>query len=587
MTSKISLGIDLGSTCYRSAGVIEGEIVSLPVGSLGSSQKSWITLNLTKGGDIQFPSIKYCLEKPDMVHTLSGTVVPADSITDIFREIKYIAESYSGIKIGHTVIAVPATYSESRRAALLQAVKKAELGNTHLVNEAIATTMDFGLQDPRESVFLIYNAGYTQFEIAIIRRSKTQIQALAYGRHDVPSGRIFDSSLLIGCTKALKERGLEMILQKFSPQEWFHLLEIVQNAKEKLGTYVDVHLSFINNANQKEIFYFPINKPNFDSYIGRLMIENLKLIDETIKDANLKPEDINRVLVTGGTSKMPVIQHILAKHLKGIPLQIMTDDTIARGAAAYAANLMGIKEEDSVTADKKIKTEDFRLINTDFLALNVVKTISKPEILNETDDHVKAKQIVQKPDTPSPEGQPNISDLWKYVHSMDITTAKEILNQIRNEADKQLQNISKDKPRKNWRINKACKLLDKGKYDEAVEESHRAWASNADNAQVLEDMVNIHIQAASKAESIEGYEDAIRWLGCAHNHDQSNVEILSIIADRHYQHAQQLNELGDYSGSLTIVRECLNANRGHLEALELKKMLAKKIQLMQDTSKNK
>ena len=123
-----------------------------------------------------------------------------------------------------------------------------------------------------------------------------------------------------------------------------------------------------------------------------------------------------------------------------------------------------------------------------------------------------------------------------------------------------------------------------GKCEEAVQESHRALATNQNDYQVLEDMIDIHKQAAQKDQSLEGYVDAIRWLNCALTHDRSNTEVLDCIADRHFLSARQLYEREKYIAALQAVKDCLEVNRGHLEALEFKKILIKQVHFQEQKS---
>lgn len=584
MHSEIGLGIDFGSTGYRAAAAIEGKVLSLPLGSWGESP-AWISLNLStseKGSHLQFPSIKYCLEKAQPVQTLLGKQTSASLVVQILAEIKILAESYLESKIGQTVIAVPATYSTSRRDTLLAAAKKAGLGQLRLVNDAMTLSMDFTLQHPKDSILLIYSAGYSQCEVAIIRHTKRQFRALAYGNSDKPCGRILDDAILTGAIRALQEIGFSENLQNFSALEWLQQQQIVQKVKEQLENRVNVHLP-IHFESIKESFYLPVYYSAFSSLVEQMMQDNGNLIDETLREAKLRPQDISQVLIAGGTTRLEVIPHFLEKYFVNCPLKLMTDDAIARGAAAFASNLIDVQAIDYSPVKSKgdiPKTSD---IGTSFLALEVKKTSTLAQKLDQElldvsnisrpiNNHILGDRL--------PDVQPNLSPLWDYARTVDLTTAQKFLTIIKNEAEQQLQALAQPTARRNWRIEKAIKLLEQGKYENAVQQSHLALASNPDNYKILEDMIDIHKQAAQKAESIE---DAIRWLSCALTHDQSNMEVSGLIADCHFLQAQQLYQSGETASALQSVKACLEVNRSHAEALKLKGMLIEKLQSQKQT----
>ena len=380
MDAQIHLGIDFGSTGYRVAGAIDDRIVSLPGGPWSESHSGWIALSHSTSANnsfLQFPSIKYCLEKKQPIQTLLGNKIPVHWIVQIFEEIKLLVESYSDCKIGKTVIAVPATYTESRRAMLLAAAKKAGLGQPRLINDALAVTMNFVLQQPKDACFLVYGAGYTQCEIAVVQYISRRFRALGYGSIDRPCGRILDDAILTGCIRALQEVGLGDHLQAWSPQQWLQLQQSVQKIKEALNSRADVHLP-INLGEMETVFYLPIQRLIFESLLEQLMQENLRLVDKTIQEAQLTPQDISQAIATGGTVKLTKVQQSLEKHFAGCPLQVSTDDAIARGAAIFAADLIDTQAIDSMSAKPMENSAATAKIGTSFLSLEIKKTVRLP-----------------------------------------------------------------------------------------------------------------------------------------------------------------------------------------------------------------
>jgi hypothetical protein len=256
----------------------------------------------------------------------------------------------------------------------------------------------------------------------------------------------------------------------------------------------------------------------------------------------------------------------------------MTDDAVARGAAAYAANLLGLKEIDSITLKQQDYAAMSSYIRTDFFPSRIIKTEALPHQTRAEAAQEASAANVKSPGQAASGSPPDVAALWAYAHSLDAGAAEEFLTNIKHQTEQQLQHIAQATTRRNWRIQKAYDLLTRERYEQAVEESHRAFVSNKDNYQVLEDMINIHCKAAQSAQTIAAYGDAIRWLNCALAHDQSRLELIALIADRHFLHAQQLYERAEFASALRAVKECLRVNQGHSEALALRKTLQKKLQ---------
>ena len=548
MNAKMSLGIDFGSMGYYAAIAIAGRIVSLPVGPLGQDLSLWITYehgSTTQNEVLRFPSIKECITKSQTVIALEKRAIPAELVAAILEEIRLMAEGYTkrmysgGAKIGQTVIAVPATYSESRREALLKATKKAGLQGARLINDAILLAMEGALHQPQGAIFLIYNAGYAQCEIAVVRQTQTQFQALAYESMDKPCGRIFDEAILGWFINELQEKGYGKSVLRFQPQEWLSLRHRVSTIKEKRS-----HLLTVHSPPQKRI-PFIIPWLDFDQQVEQVIHENIALITKTLQTVNLSLNDVSQVLVTGGTSKMDVIQRALSTQLGHCPIRIMPDDTIARGAATFAANLMGIQTEESIIV-KQQRQAAVKHLTIDFSPLKI----------------------------PRPNSLPNISDPIRLQNSQP-TSLQHPRSTVHMSLAQRL-------------IQKAYKLLQRGEYEKAVHEARDAFTAEPDSYQILDAMIEIHLQAAQSppAQIIQGYQNSIEWLKWAYSSDQSRIEIVNLIADRHFLHTRQLYERRDISGALEAIKKCLKVNQAYLEALEFKKQLMLELKTKQEPAQN-
>ena len=569
MSKEISLGIDFGSTGYRLAAVMENEVMTIPPGPWGNRKEAWTCLEISsKNQSLSLSSFKSFLNKPGKLLTIFGEQLPSRMLLAIFQEINFLARNFTNREVGQLVIAVPATYTESRRAALIKIAEQSGFSKVRLVNDAIVTAMGYHFEQEEEGISLVYDSGYEATEIAVIRNQKQRYSAIAYGRSKHLGGKILNESILAGCIQLFESQKLASLSEILQSGKIFKLLTEIIRAKELLSVHKG---AFLPLESPKGAFLVPLFRSNLDTFVVKLVEDSCKLVEETLKDAKCKSTDIVRVILAGGTSRMPIVGKPIAAHFPNIAICEAAQNVTAIGAAAYAANLMGIKD----------------------VGLVKVKNSKDLHVSATNANHLFSDQIIKAPINFQPmppkkgsreqasQSNPSLSgNLFKQIETSlqtvpinerldTITQLEQFLLQQKEEVDR----LSK----RNWRIKKAYSLLKTRQFDKAINQAHLAWSSNPNNYEIMEEMIEIHRLAALSADDIEGYDNAVRWLHCGLNHDEGNMVMRNSLADRHFLHAQQLIEIGEISKALQTLKTCLVANQGHFQALELKKKLEEKI----------
>lgn len=596
MSSEICLGIDLGSLGIRAAATAGGQIVNLPHIKGGEERfPSGITIDM-QNADFAFSSCKNQLEKKGTVNSALGSLSPAEFFKANFISLKQLAEYYFDNQVGQVAFAVPASFPEVRRAALIKIAENCGFKKPRLISDPVAALLEHTMETAGNGTFLIVDSGFSQTSLAIIKKQRQRIQTLSYGHIEGLSGQFFDEAILKGCLQAIGSLGLTEKLNSLSPGHWLNLQQQVQIAKENLNIHHDVHL-YLRALNLSENVMIPLTRKVLDGLVEKIVGTGVQQIDEALANANIGKSDLTKIIISGGVSRMESVYNLLQSHFLQNDIYRSTADSNARGAATFAANVLKIRAVDN-GVQLKVPEDSRRTIGYDFLDLNIIRTpvlnstitidisalLGEIDEINkgdkETDSNSPAEASTKK-DSKKPvnsKAAPDLASLWNYASQLsrrDAKTARNFLTSIKLKTDALLQKLD-EKPQTNWRIKKAFELIAKGKCEEAVHQSHKAHNANLQDPLVFEDMIKVHIQAASQQHTAESYLDEIRWLECARAHDEGNLEIWQLIADRHYLHALHLQKAGDNEDALTALSKALRLLPGHTAALKLKSKLLSK-----------
>lgn len=264
--------------------------------------------------------------------TAAGEKSPVQVSADILSVLRLRAEAALGGELTGAVITVPAYFDEAQRQATKDAAHLAGIKLLRLLNEPTAAAVAYGLDQAAEGIHAIYDLGGGTFDISILRLHKGVFEVLATGGDSALGGDDFDHAI---AQWVLLQTGAT----NPDAQQQRELLDAACSAKEKLSSAELALLKF----NQRE---FSLDKKEFEGLIAEIVERTLKACRRALRDAGIKTEDIQDVVLVGGATRVPLVRQRVADFFGRAPLtSIDPDKVVAIGAAIQADVLAGNKPE--------------------------------------------------------------------------------------------------------------------------------------------------------------------------------------------------------------------------------------------------
>ncbi|AMS16264.1 MULTISPECIES: Fe-S protein assembly chaperone HscA [Pseudomonas] len=267
------------------------------------------------------------------IDTIQGPKSPVEVSADILKVLRQRAESTLGGELVGAVITVPAYFDDAQRQATKDAAKLAGLNVLRLLNEPTAAAVAYGLDQHAEGVVAIYDLGGGTFDISILRLTGGVFEVLATGGDSALGGDDFDHAI---AGWIIESAGLSADLD---PGKQRNLLQIACAAKEAL-----------TNAPSVEVTYgawsAPLTREAFDALIEPMVARSLKACRRAVRDSNVELEDVQAVVMVGGSTRVPRVREAVAEMFGRQPLtEIDPDQVVAIGAAIQADTLAGNKRD--------------------------------------------------------------------------------------------------------------------------------------------------------------------------------------------------------------------------------------------------
>lgn len=357
--SKI-IGIDLGTT-NSCVAVMEGgeskvivnaegmrttpSVVSFKNGDIavGESARRQAATNL----DTVF-SVKRHMGTDYKVHIKSTNkdYTPQEISAMILQNLKATAENYLGEKVTEAVITVPAYFNDAERQATKDAGKIAGLDVKRIINEPTAAALAYGIdknQDKEQKV-LVYDLGGGTFDVSILELADGTYEVLATAGNNRLGGDDFDNRIVKYMVESFKKsNGVDLSTNKSA---MFRLKLEAEKAKKDLSgiTTTDINIPFIAmDADGAPVhFEMTLTRSKFEELIRDLVDSTTKSVRQAMKDAGLTTNDIDQVLLVGGSTRIPCVQELVRRELGKEPNRsINPDEVVAMGAAIQGGVLAG------------------------------------------------------------------------------------------------------------------------------------------------------------------------------------------------------------------------------------------------------
>ncbi|MDY0386203.1 MAG: molecular chaperone DnaK [Methanolobus sp.] len=354
------LGIDLGTTNSCMAIIEGGEPTIIPNAEGGRTTASVVGFSkkgeklvgqvakrqLITNADNSVSSIKRHIGESDYKVTLNGKEYSPQEISAmILRKLKEDAESYLGETITQAVITVPAYFNDSQRQATKDAGTIAGLEVMRIINEPTAAALAYGLdKDEEDHKILIYDLGGGTFDVSILELGGGVFEVLSTSGDTQLGGDDFDQRIVDFLIEEFnKAEGIDLSKDKAALQR---LKDAAEKAKIELSgvATTNVNLPFITaDANgQPKHIDIDLTRAQFEKMTSDLLDRTMVAVNQAMKDAKLSAKDINRVLLVGGSTRMPSVAAAVKKATEKDPYKnINPDEAVAIGAAVQAGVLGG------------------------------------------------------------------------------------------------------------------------------------------------------------------------------------------------------------------------------------------------------
>ncbi|WP_321835868.1 Fe-S protein assembly chaperone HscA [Pseudomonas kulmbachensis] len=267
------------------------------------------------------------------IDTVQGPKSPVEVSADILKVLRERAEKTLGGELVGAVITVPAYFDDAQRQATKDAARLAGLNVLRLLNEPTAAAVAYGLDQHAEGVVAIYDLGGGTFDISILRLTGGVFEVLATGGDTALGGDDFDHAI---ASWIVEQAGLSADLDPGTQRE---LLQIACAAKEALTNSSSVSVAFGD-------WHAELTREAFDALIGPMIARSLKACRRAVRDSNVELEEVQAVVMVGGSTRVPRVREAVAQMFGRQPLtDIDPDQVVAIGAAIQADTLAGNKRD--------------------------------------------------------------------------------------------------------------------------------------------------------------------------------------------------------------------------------------------------
>ena len=404
MASNIIIGIDLGTT-NSCVSVIENgkpKILETPEGKrtipsvvsfkgdetiVGEAAKRQMVTNKNT-----IHSIKRLIGTKETVEIEGKKYSPEEISAKILTYIKKCAEEKLGVTVNKAVITVPAYFNDSQRQATKNAGKIAGLEVERIINEPTAAALAYGIDKlNKEQKVLVYDLGGGTFDVSVLEIADGTFEVLATSGDNHLGGDDWDQKIIDWIVAEVKSNHkVDLSTDKMAMQR---LKDTAEKAKIELSGLkeVEIQLPFISMTNDGPLnVELKLSRAKFEELTKDLLERTVKPVEDALKEAKLSANDIDKVLLVGGSTRMPAVEELVTRKINKTPdKSINPDEVVAQGAAIQGGVLMG-DVKDILLLDVTpltLSIETLGGVATPIIKRNSTIPISKSQIFSTASDN--------------------------------------------------------------------------------------------------------------------------------------------------------------------------------------------------------
>ena len=405
------IGIDLGTTNSCVAVIEGGEPVVIPNAEGARTTPSVVGFGKNAERMVGQVAKRQAITNPDKtvisIKRQMGTdykvaiddkkYTPQEISAMILQKLKTDAESYLGDKVTEAVITVPAYFTDSQRQATKDAGKIAGLEVKRIINEPTAAALAYGIDKEDDQKVMVYDLGGGTFDVSIIEMGDGVQEVLATAGNNRLGGDDF-AQRIIDCLadEFKKDQGVDLRGDKMAMQR---LKEAAEKAKIELSgvTTSQISLPFITaDATGPKHLEMTLSRAKFNEMTADLVEATMKPVRQAISDSGLNTSEIDKVLMVGGSSRIPAVQEAVAKFIGKEPFKgINPDECVAIGAALQAGvlggDVKGLLLLDVTPLSLGIET--MGNVNTKIIERNTTIPVKKSQIFSTAVDNQPSVEI--------------------------------------------------------------------------------------------------------------------------------------------------------------------------------------------------
>ncbi len=324
---------------------------------------------------------------------------PQEISAMILQKLKKDAESYIGENVTEAVITVPAYFTDSQRQATKDAGKIAGLDVKRIINEPTAAALAYGLDNEKEQKIMVYDLGGGTFDVSIIEIGDGVIEVLATSGNNHLGGDDFDQRIIDYLVEEFKKtENMDLSTDKMAMQR---LKEAAEKAKKELSTTTttNINLPFITmNQDGPKHLDITLSKAKFDELTHDLVEATLGPVRNALNDADLQASELDKVLLVGGSTRIPAVQDEVAKITGKEPFKgINPDECVALGASIQGGKLAGDEGAGSIllldVTPLSLGIETAGGVSTVLIPRNTTIPTNKKQIFSTFEDNQTAVDI--------------------------------------------------------------------------------------------------------------------------------------------------------------------------------------------------